>query len=136
MYNRKAKQRNRQLQGRKVRSNNGNATKNEETPNTILLLVEEETVQSNTPKLYRSGVNSPVKSIDKSEISEKTEKVIYTISNEVDSKSQEYFYNTFVISDKLADVLEYKSAKIVNENGADASNLFTITEKNETVRYI
>ena len=124
------------MQGRKVRSNNGNATKNEETPNTILLLVEEETVQSNTPKLYRSGVNSPVKSIDKSEISEKTEKVIYTISNEVDSKSQEYFYNTFVISDKLADVLEYKSAKIVNENGADASNLFTITEKNETVRYI
>ena len=112
---------------------NGSATKNEETPNTILLLVEDETVQSNTPKLYRSGVNSPVKSIDKSEISEKTETVTYTISNEVDSKTQEYFYNTFVILDKLADVLEYKSAKIVNENGADASNLFTITEKNNTV---
>lgn len=111
----------------------GNATKNEETPNTILLLVEDETVQSNTPKLYRSGVNSPIKSIDKSEISEKTETVTYTISNEVESKSQEYFYNTFVISDKLADVLEYKSAKIVNENGADSSNLFTITEKNNTV---
>ena len=98
---------------------NGSATKNEETPNTILLLVEDEAVQSNTPKLYRSGVNSPVKSIDKSEISEKTETVTYTISNEVESKSQEYFYNTFVISDKLADVLEYKSAKIVNEKGAD-----------------
>ncbi len=111
----------------------GTATKNEETPNTILLLVEDETVQSNTPKLYRSGVNSLKKGIDKSEISEKTETVTYTISNVVDSKTQEYFYSTYVISDTLENVLQYKSSQIINEDGTDVSDLFTISVNGNTI---
>ena len=111
----------------------GTATKNEETPNTIIMIVEDETVQSNTPKLYRSGVNSPTKSIDKSEISEKTETVTYTISNVVDSKTQEYFYNSYVITDTLENVLQYKSSKMLNEDGTDVSDLFTISVNGNTI---
>ena len=114
----------------------GTATKNEETPNTISLTVEDETVNSNTPMLYRSGVNAPVKSVDKSEISEKTETVTYTISNVVGNKTKEYFYNSYKITDTLEDVLNYKSINVLNEEDQDVTDLFKILEEGNTITAI
>ena len=73
----------------------GTATQNEDIPNTISLTVNDETVQSNTPMLYRSGVNVPEKSVDKTEVLEKTDTVTYTISNRVDVKTSLYYYNSY-----------------------------------------
>lgn len=115
------------------KSYNGSTTEDEETPNTIVMVVEDETIESNTPKLYRSGVNAPEKSVDKSEISEKTETVTYTISNTVDSKTTEYFYDSYVITDTLESVLKYMSARVVNEDRTNVSNLFNIAVTDNTV---
>ena len=112
---------------------NGNATKNEVMPNTASLIVDGKTVNSNTPKLYCSGVNSPEKDVDKYEVSEKTEDVTFTISNEVESKTKEYYYNSYAITDTLDDVLRYDSARVVNESGTDVTSLFNISNSGNTV---
>lgn len=111
----------------------GISAKDKEVPNTIELIVNDETVQSNTPKLYISGVNAPVKSVDKSSINDKTETVTYTISSEFNSKTQEYFYDSCEIKDTLEDIFDIKSVKILDENNTDVSELFDISNTDNVV---
>lgn len=111
----------------------GISTEDKEVPNTIELIVNDETVQSNTPKLYISGVNAPVKSVDKSSINDKTETVTYTISSEFNSKTQEYFYDNCEIKDTLENIFDIKSVKILDENSTDVSELFDISNNDNVV---
>lgn len=111
----------------------GKFDENKEIPNIIFLILNDETIESNEVKLYIPGVNTLNKSIDKSEIGEKTETVTYTITNDVDSKTSECFYDSYIITDTLENILEFKSAKIIDENGTDVSSLFYIFENNNTV---
>lgn len=104
-----------------------------EIPNVTELIVNGETVNSNEVKLYISGVKPPVKSIDKSVINEKTETVTYTISSVVESKKAEYFYSNYALSDRLEDVLKFKSVKVVNENNKDVTDLFDISQNDNLV---
>ena len=104
-----------------------------EIPNVAELIVNGNTVDSNEVILYVSGVKPPVKSIDKSEISEKTETVTYTISSVVESKKAEYFYSNYALSDRLENVLKVKSIKVVNEDDKDVTNLFDISQKDNLV---
>ncbi len=79
-------------------------------PNTIELTVDGETVKSDEVRLWRTSVNTPTKSIDKTEISEKTETVTYTISNVVNEKESSYqYYNSYSIVDTLESILELKA---------------------------
>ena len=111
----------------------GSFDNDKEIPNIISLVINNETIDSNEVKLYIPGVNAPQKSIDKSEISEKTETVTYTVTNTVDSKTSEYFYDSFVITDTLESILEFKSARVLDNKGTDVSNLFNISENGNLV---
>lgn len=115
------------------KSYNGSATSNEKMPNTMQLKVNSTTFNSNTPNLYRAGVAKPTKSVNKSSVANKTDDVVYTISHEVSSRTSEYYYNTYVISDQLDSVLKYKSSKIVNESNTDVSSSFTVSQSGNLI---
>lgn len=115
------------------KSYNGSATSNEKIPNTMQLKVNGTTFNSNTPNLYRAGVAKPTKSVNKSSVANKTDDVVYTISHEVSSRTSEYYYNTYVISDQLDSVLKYKSSKIVNESNTDVSSSFTVSQSGNLI---
>lgn len=83
---------------------------------------------SDTITLYRSGVNAPTNSFDKSILENKQAEAVYTVSDIVDTKTEDYYYNQYELKGALDDNLQYKSAKVVDENNADASAKFTVTQ--------
>ena len=114
--------------------NDGQDSDNKKMPNTIDMIINGKPVHSDEVRLWKTGVNPPKKSIDKSLIEEKTETVTYTISNVVDAVESEYqYYNSYVIKDELEGILKIGNVKILNENNQDVSNLFSVNFADQTL---
>ena len=117
--------------------NDAKGSDNKKMPNTIDMVIDGKPVHSDEVRLWRTGVNPPVKSINKSLINEKTETVTYTISNVVDAVESEYqYYNSYVIKDELEGILKIGNVKILNEKKQDVSNLFSVNFSNQMLTAI
>lgn len=117
--------------------NDAQGSDSKKLPNTIDMVIDGKPVHSDEVRLWRTGVNPPVKSINKSVINEKTETVTYTISNVVDAVESEYqYYNSYVIKDELEGILKIGNVKILNEKKQDVSNLFSVNFSNQTLTAI
>lgn len=114
--------------------NDAQGSENKKMPNTIDMIINGKPVHSDEVRLWRTGVNPPVKSINKSLINEKTETVTYTISNVVDPVESEYqYYKSYAIKDELEGILKIGNIKILNENNQDVSNLFAVNFSDQTL---
>ena len=114
--------------------NDAKGSENQKLPNTINMVIDGKPVHSDEVRLWRTGINPPIKSIDKSSVKEKNETVTYTIKNAVDPVESEYqYYNSYVIKDKLEDILKIGNIKILNEKKQDVSNLFSVNFADQTL---
>lgn len=56
----------------------------------------------------------------------------YTVTQEIPLQSSDYYYNSFVFSDTLENVLQASSLEVYDEDNTDVTNLFTVS-LNQTI---
>lgn len=111
-----------------INDNANRSTINGSATDKMVLETDSTYIDSNIVTIYRSGVNAPTNSFDKSILENKQAEAVYTVSDIVDTKTEDYYYNQYELKGILDDNLQYKSAKVVDENNADVSAKFTVTQ--------